>query len=264
MPTVRSGDATIAYEVAGDGEPVLLIMGLGAERRAWALQLPGFTERHRVIAFDNRGVGESSTPPGPYSTEQMAADALAVMDAAGVARAHVVGVSLGGTIAQQVALLAPDRVGALVLASTWCGPSEWRTRVRAMQLAILDALGLEALTRARMLLVFTPPLFENEKLMDAIEATMNATTSPEGYVAQYVAAEAHDLRDRLGGIAAPTLVLTGARDVLVPRELTEECARLIPGAELAVLDTAHSIQFETAEEFNARVLDFLARHPLGD
>ena len=262
MPTVHAGDAELYYEVSGDGPPVLLIMGLGADIKGWTLQTHEFSQRHRVIQFDNRGVGRSSTPAGPYTTEQMARDALAVLDAAGVERAHVVGVSLGGTIAQQVALLAPERVGALVLTSTWAGPSRYRTRLRETQMEILDKVGHEALTRARMLFVFTPGLFEHDKLMDLIESNMNEGTSPEGYLAQYEAAEAHDARARLGEITAPTLVLTGTRDILVPRELTEEVARLVPGSKLVVLETAHTIQFEMAQEFNRLVLEWLEGHPM--
>src|SRR6266542_6484129 len=99
MATVGVKGAELFYEVAGDGDPVLLIMGLGADARGWGLQAPVFAKTHRVITFDNRGVGRSSVPDGPYSTEQMARDALAVLDAAGVERAHVLGVSLGGAIA---------------------------------------------------------------------------------------------------------------------------------------------------------------------
>ena len=113
MQRIRAGDADIAFDVTGVGDPLLLIMGLGADSKMWMLQTPTFSERLRCITFDNRGVGESSIPEGPYSTEQMAGDALAVLDALDVERAHVLGISLGGAIAQQVALKAPERVRSL-------------------------------------------------------------------------------------------------------------------------------------------------------
>src|SRR5438132_374730 len=129
MQTLRSGDATIAYEVAGDGDPLLMIMGLAADRRMWMLQLPVFTPHYRCITFDNRGVGDSSAPPGPFSMEQMAADALAVLDEAGVERAHVLAISMGGAIAQHLALKAPERIRSMVLASTWCSKNAYTQRM---------------------------------------------------------------------------------------------------------------------------------------
>jgi 3-oxoadipate enol-lactonase len=122
------------------------------------------------------------------------------------------------------------------------------------------ARGVEALVRVRMLAAFSPPLFEvAPKLIPAIEAQMRETPL-EGYLAQLDAAETHDVLGRLGEITAPTLVLAGARDVLVPRELTEEVARGIGGSQMVMLDTAHVLQFEEAETFNRTVLDFLAQH----
>lgn len=258
MAVARSNDLDIAYDIAGDGDPVLLIMGLGMDATAWALQVPAFAERYRVITFDNRGAGRSTHPTGPYTTEQMAGDALAVLDAAGAERAHIVGVSLGGAIAQRLALRAPDRVRSLVLASTWAGPSAWRTRLRAVQLE-LAGVSREALIRLRLHLVFSPPLFEQKpELIDLIERSMtDGGASLAGYLAQLDAAEEHDVRARLPDIAVPTLALAGRRDILVPPELTEEIASAIPGARFAAFDSAHAIQFEEVERFNRTVLEFL-------
>src|SRR5439155_7029473 len=214
------------------GDPLLLIMGLGADSRGWTMQMHAFAEKYRVIAFDNRGVGKSSVPPPPYTTEQMARDAVAVLDAEEIERAHVLGVSLGGTIAQELILAAPERVRSLALGSTWAGPSEWRSRLRALQLDILTSQGVEALVRFRALFIFSPSLFQDSPgLMDVIEKTM-AETPLEGYLRQLDAAEAHDVRARLGAADVPALVLTGKRDILVPPELSAEVASLIPGARL--------------------------------
>jgi 3-oxoadipate enol-lactonase len=260
MPTIASGNAEIFYESTGDGDPVLMIMGLGADTRGWTLQLPVIAEHYRVVTFDNRGVGKSSVPPGPYNTEAMARDAIAVMDAAGIERCHVIGTSLGGTIAQHLALMAPERVRSLVLSSTWAGPTEWRSRVREMQLGVLRNEGVDALVRARVLFIFSPPLFNDApELLQLIQKTM-AETPLEGYLHQLDAAEFHDVRARLGEIAAPTLVITSKRDILVPPELTEEVAALIPGAELVVFDSAHALQMEEAQRFNELVLSFLRAH----
>jgi 3-oxoadipate enol-lactonase len=260
MPTVTVDGAELFYETAGDGDPLLLIMGLGADSRGWGMQAPVFATSHRVIMFDNRGVGRSSVAPGPYTTKQMARDALAVLDAVEVERAHVLGVSLGGAIAQELVLAAPERVRSLALGSTWAGPSTWRSRLREMQLGVLRTSGVEALVKARILFIFTPPVFEKAPdLMDLIEKTM-AETPLEGYLHQLDAAEAHDARDRLGKVTTPTLVLTGERDILVPPELTVEVASLISGAELVTFETAHAIQFEESTRFNEIVLSFFAKH----
>ena len=259
MPSIGAEGAEIYYESVGSGDPILLIMGLGADSRGWAMQTSAFAERHRVITFDNRGVGKSSVPPGPYDTEQMARDALAVLDAEGIETAHVLGVSLGGAIAQWLAIAAPDRVRSLALGSTWAGPSEWRSRLRRMQLGILESQGVEALVRVRVLFVFSPPFFQHRTFMDLAEKTM-AETALEGYLHQLDAAEFHDARARLGEITAPTVVLTGRRDILVPPELSYEVASLIPGAQTDVFETAHAIQLEEAARFNETVLAFFEKH----
>src|SRR5205814_599295 len=153
-------------------------------------------------------------------------------------------------------LAAPERVRSLALGSTWAGPSEWRSRLRKMQLGILESEGVEALVRARVLFIFSPPMFETApQMMDLIEKTM-AETPLEGYLHQLDAADTHDVRARLGEITAPTLVLTGRRDILVPPELSAEVASLIPGAKLVVLETAHAIQLEEHALFNETVLAF--------
>ena len=259
MAVARSDDLDIAYDVTGEGDPLLLIMGLGMDATAWALQVPVFGERYRVVTFDNRGAGRSAGPPGPYTTEQMADDALAVLDAAGAERTHIVGVSLGGAVAQWLALRAPDRVRSLVLVSTWARPSAWRSRLRAVQLE-LAGVSRDALLRLRLHLVFSPLLFEQKpELIDLIERSMTDRGAPlEGYLAQLDAAETHDARARLPDIGVPTLGLAGRRDILVPPELTKEIASAIPGARLELFETAHAIQFEEVERFNRVVLDFLS------
>jgi 3-oxoadipate enol-lactonase len=260
MPSVDVGDAEIYYETAGAGDPLVLIMGLGADMRGWAMQQSALAERHRLVLIDNRGVGKSSVPPGPYTSKQMAADALAVMDAEGIERAHVLGVSLGGAIAQELALGAPERIRSLVLGCTWAGPTDWRSRIRTAQLGILRTEGVEALVRFRVLFIFSPPLFKKAPgLMTVIEKTM-AETSLDGYLLQLDAAETHDARARLAGVTAPTLVLTGRRDILVPPELSLEVAELIPGSETITLESAHAIQLEEAERFNETVLEFFSKH----
>jgi pimeloyl-ACP methyl ester carboxylesterase len=169
MPIVRSGDADIAYETAGHGDPLLMIMGFLADSRMWVLQTPVFSEHFTCITFDNRGVGMSSSPPGPYTTEQMAADAIAVLDDAGIDRAHVLGISMGGAIAQHVALKAPERIRSLTLAATWCHPNAWLERMAELG-EQLSTLGPEHAQRAALLWLFTPKLVIHQpEIVNAIE-----------------------------------------------------------------------------------------------
>jgi len=242
MPSIGADGAEIYYETTGDGDPLVLIMGLGADMRGWAMQSAPFAEHYRVVMIDNRGVGKSSLAPPPYTTKQMAMDTLAVLDDAGIERAHVLGVSLGGAIAQELAIAAPGRIRSLALGSTWAGPSVWRSRIREVQLGILESQGVDALMRFRALFIFSPVLITSAPAMMAIIEKTMAETPLEGYLHQLDAAEFHDARARLGEVAVPTLVLTGKRDILVPPELSYEVASLINGAEVESFETAHAIQ----------------------
>src|SRR6185503_20953113 len=150
---VQSGSAKIYWEEQGSGDPILLIMGLGASLEAWDRTAPVLASRYRVILFDNRGVGRSDVPPGPYSLEMMADDAAAVLDAAGVQAAHVYGASMGGMIAQEFALRHPTRVRKLILGCTACGGRE---AVRADQEVITALNSRASLPREQAMWVMAP------------------------------------------------------------------------------------------------------------
>jgi pimeloyl-ACP methyl ester carboxylesterase len=262
MPTVRAGDADIAYEVMGDGEPLLLIMGLAADSRMWLMQSPVFAQHYRVITFDNRGVGASSAPPGPYTTEQMASDALAVLDAAGVESCHIAGISMGGAIAQHVALKAPERVRSLVLAATWCGRNAYTERMTELGRLLNEHVGQHAVVKASMMWLFTPHfIIERPDFVGLIESMAEQFAPPiEAFEAQVQGCVTHDVCDQLRSLKIPTLVMVGRRDIMVPPELSERIAQAIPGAELRVLETAHAFNVEEADAFNATILEFLSRH----
>jgi 3-oxoadipate enol-lactonase len=258
MPIVRSGDADIAYELAGDGPPLLMIMGFLADSRMWMLQTPVFAEHFTCITFDNRGVGMSSRPPGPYTMEQMAADAVAVLDDAGVDQAHVLGISMGGAIAQHVALKVPERIRSLVLAATWCHPNMWLERLGQIGQKVA-ALGHEEFGRSVMLWLFTPRLVIHQpEVVDAIEQMALAFEPPaEAFVNQMAAVHAHDTREQLHQITAPTLVLGAKRDFMVPPELAQVVHASIPGSRFELLDGGHGFSAENAAEFNRLILEFL-------
>lgn len=264
MPFADVHGFRIAYDVHGDGFPLLLINGLGSDRGEWMAQIPVFARRFRVIAFDNRGSGESGAPPGPYTTSAMADDAAVLLSLLEVTRAHVLGVSLGGMIAQEVALRHPGRVGRLVLACTTPG-GEISVRPSPEALAAFArAPGGDRESELRRTVPFLYSSRFRREHPEEIEAfiarRLAAPSSEEGYAAQLSAAVGHSAGDRLKEIRSPTLVITGSADLLVPPVNSERIAARIPGAKLVRIPGApHRLFAEDAEAFNREVLDYLAR-----
>jgi 3-oxoadipate enol-lactonase len=268
MPFAVAADGTkLAYEEFGRraGEPLLMIQGLGADRKGWIRQRRAFGARYRCIAFDNRGVGRSDCPPGPYDLEVMAADALAVLDAVGIDRAHIMGASMGGVISQVLGVRHPHRVRSLVLACTACRHHAWRRELLAEWAVVVGEEGVGALisTAARWL-VGPRSLRRIWPALGALGplAPIALSTPPTGFIAQVEAILSleDDLRFELAKVSAPTLVIVGSQDILTPLGDSEEIASLVPGAELAVVGGgAHGFMVEHASTFNRTVLDFLGR-----
>ena len=262
MPFTAAAGFRMYYESHGDGFPLVLINGLGSDHREWLAQVPEFAKRFRVIVFDNRGTGESAVPPGPYTTAQMADDAAALLAALGAARAHVLGVSFGGMIAQEVALRHPARVDALVLACTGPGGAlSIRPSPEAMAVFLVAGRGdPEAEMRRMIPFLYTEAYMRErpEEIAGFIRRRVENPAPPEGYAAQLAAAVSHDAAERLEGIRARTLVITGDADRLVHWENSLRIAGRIPGARLAVLPGApHRLFAENADAFNREVLSFL-------
>jgi pimeloyl-ACP methyl ester carboxylesterase len=278
MSTVTIGDVELYYEEHGSGDPLLLIMGLATDSTAWMFQLPAFAERYRTILFDNRGVGRSAKPAGPYTIGGMADDAAGLLAALGIERAHVVGISMGGMIAQELALRHPERVRSLVLACTYPEPDEEIRLGRANSIAQLggsvDAAGTATLDMAAvdpmmifqtlMPKVFSPNFLMNQMptLMQLFSGALQWGFSIEAIMAQVDAVMSHKATDRLRHIAVPTLVITGDADLLIPPANSDIIAGEIPGAKLVKIPGGtHGFNFETPEIFNQKVLDFLATVP---
>jgi 3-oxoadipate enol-lactonase len=261
----RSADGTrLHFDVVGlpGREPVLMIQGLGADKTGWLLQRLAFAPHFRTVAFDNRGAGRSDKPFGPYDLASMADDAVAVLDAAGVERAHVVGASMGGAIAQLVAVRHPERVRSLVLACTACRHHPWRRELLAEWAAIANERGMAELSRRALRWLVGPRSLR--RFWPALGALgpLALRVPPHAFAAQVRALLDTDdsLRFELPTIAVPTLVVVGNQDILTPRGDSEELAELIPGAELAVIaGAAHGLMVEHATTFNSLVLDFLRR-----
>jgi len=262
VPHVEVKGVRFHVEEYGAGPPVLLIMGLGASTETWAAQRDAFAARHRVIAFDNRGAGRSETPPPPWTVPAMAGDAIGILDALGIARAHVVGVSMGGMIAQEMAIDHPERIDRLVVAMSFARPDPVR-RVfllhrRWARLAGADA---RAESTANLPWLLSPRLLNDPvRLQGMLEAvSVMPFMAAEAYACQVDAILEHRTLERLGRVRAPTLVLAAAEDVLTPPFLSEEIAAAIPGARLVVLLRGnHGALVEYPEDFNQTVLGWLA------
>jgi len=253
----------------GKGDPVLWLQGLNAPAAAWAVQLAHFSQTHRELAPDNRGVGQSDAPPGPYTARQLAGDALAVLDAAGVERAHVVGLSLGGAIAQELALEHPERVRSLALLSTFAAqPPRSRALLEAWRafypIAIDDPHLRKAWELQAYCWLFTDRFWRSEANVRAALrfASSQVPQTAQGFVGQVDAALSHDARSRLGAVNAPTLVIHGAVDQLSPIENGGELAKLIRGAELLIVpDVGHAVNLEGQRTVNAALRTLWKRVP---
>jgi pimeloyl-ACP methyl ester carboxylesterase len=274
MSTATVDGIELYYEEHGQGDPLLLIMGLAADSRAWMFQLPAFSERYRTIVFDNRGVGRSSKPAGPYSIHQMADDTAQLLDALKHPRVHVVGVSMGGMIAQELALRHPHHVRSLVLACTYPEPDADVERSREFTVTQLgghigadggvsiDVQALNPMTFFQTLLptVFNPEFIQTElpKLLQIFSGALEFGFSLEAILGQVQAVMSHKATDRLHQIGVPTLVITGDADRLIPPANSDILARAIPKAQLIkVPGGSHGFNFETPDVFNREVLRFL-------
>jgi pimeloyl-ACP methyl ester carboxylesterase len=261
MPYVENEGAKIYWEELGGGEPLLLIMGLGSASDMWYRLLPRFAERYRTIFFDNRGVGRSDPHPGPYSIATMAADAAAVLDAAGVEQARVFGFSMGGFIAQELALRYPERVRRLVLASTACGGREvvWAAP------EVLTALEARTVkSREEGFWTTAPYNYDaatpRELIEEDLEVTLRSPLKRESYQAQLRAIMSWEgSHSRLSSLSIPTLVIHGESDQLIPTENASILARVIPGAELVLLpDAGHRFMTDKTDEAISSILEFLS------
>jgi 3-oxoadipate enol-lactonase len=262
VPTIDVNGQTLYYEVHGDGEPLLCVMGLSADTVAWALQVPAFSAGHRTVIFDNRDVGQSSLADGPYEIADMAKDTLALADALELDSVHLLGVSMGGAIAQEVALAAPERVRTLTLAVTFPAGGAWARRLSEVWAERVRKLSREERVDELMLLNFSERFFEDEGTTAWMRRMMLANPHPqpaEAFIRQLDASGRHDARERLRALDLPTHVIGCEFDLLVPVWKSRELAELIPGAKLTVLPAApHGANVERAEEFNKAVLDFIA------
>jgi pimeloyl-ACP methyl ester carboxylesterase len=265
MPQVEAAGLTINYEEQGDGEPLLLIPYLAADNACYAFQLPAYAERLRCICVDLPGSGESSKPAGPYSTETYADQMAAFLDAIGVERAHVAGVSLGAAVGMHLAARHPGRVRSLSLHSAWDKTDlflhtcveQWRALARGLP-SVYDAVILGIFPWC-----FTPEMYaERPDFVGGLEDFVRGRPEQplEAFLAQSQAVLDHDASAALGNIEAPTLVTYGARDLVTSPRFADALSDGIAGATVIVFEgLSHAGLHEDPDTFNAASLDFILR-----
>jgi aminoacrylate hydrolase len=262
MPRAAVNGTEIHYETRGEGDPVLLLIGLSGIGRGWAEQIPLFGREHLVVFPDHRGTGRSARPEEGYTIETHAADMAGLLRSLGCGPAHVVGSSAGGAIAQVMALDHPDVVRTLTLASSWARPDAFFRHQFQMRRSILMEMGVRAYVEASAIFVFSPRFFRDfpERVREWCEAAVAA--SPDSVIAarRIEMLLAHDRLKNLPAVRQPTLVIVGSDDLCTPPHLSEELATAIPGSELTVMEGGHLVHREHPEAFHALVEGFLPGH----
>jgi pimeloyl-ACP methyl ester carboxylesterase len=257
MPLARLNCININYKVEGQGEPLVMIMGFTAGRIGWMPQIPLFKKYYRVITFDNRGAGRSDKPTGPYSTRMMADDTVALMDLLGIEKAHIMGLSMGGMIAQELAINYPQRVMKLVLAATYARQDEMSGDT--LEQAKFLQLTPEKKASALVGLAFNKPFYRSTfGLLARVQTRFMGASGRVGIAGQSEACLKHDTLERLSSITAPTLVIVGTGDRTIKPVSSEVIAGKIPNARLVKVEGgSHYFSFEMRNVFNREVLGFL-------
>lgn len=266
LPYATIGNIDIYYEIQGpnDAPPLVLIGGWASYRWIWFRQIPAFKEKYRCIVFDNRGAGKSSKPDYPYTIEMMAADTVGLMESLDIKDAHILGISMGGLIAQQIAIAYPEKVRSLILSSTHFGGTNY-IPMDDKTMALLIALPTETISKEqaremRYRATFSPEfLQENRLVLEQIDEWAEKLPTPLfAQVHQSSATSEFDSEAQLDKITAPTLILHGANDRAVPTENGKLIDELIPNSRLKIIeDASHLVIIEKYEEFNHEVMSFI-------
>jgi 3-oxoadipate enol-lactonase len=261
MSQVQVGHIEFFYQEDGHGEQVVWIHGLGIDHRIWALQMPLFTQHFRCLAFDNRDAGQSDRSPGSYTIQTMADDVIRLMDALAIDQAHIVGISMGGAVAQELAIAHPTRVKRLVLVSTYTSTDRRGADILHSFALMRARFSREEYARATSPWVFT---YEDYRIPGLAESVITRLLEDpyflpaDVYARQIEAARSHFTEDRLSQITAPTLIVAGDEDLMTPMRFSRTLHEGIPGATLAVIrGGGHALVLTHAEELNRIVLSFL-------
>ncbi len=265
MTIVRANGIDINYTEQGQGEPLILIMGLGADGTLWKDHVAAFSQYFRCIMVDNRGAGFSDKPAGPYTTAMMADDTAALMSALGIEQARVAGISMGGAIAQSLALQHPAKVRSLVLISTWARCDAYARIVFEHFKKIRASADPGAFTELLQLWIYAAD-YVAAHLDDLRQGQQDARAAENAmpqhaFDAQCDACINHDTLDRLAAIHVPTLLTVGDADIFTPLPFSQAIHERIPGSELFVLNrVGHAHHWEKLDEFNAKATAFLRAH----
>lgn len=268
MPTAKVGDINVNYKVQGEGEALVLINGCGSNSSSWFLEIPTFSQEFQVVTFDNRGTGQSDKPDIPYTMEMMAGDVAGLLEAIGIDAAHIYGVSMGGMIAQEFALRYSQKVISLILGCTNCGGRHTIIPDAEVMTFLFDEERMKRLTpeegaRESLPFLFSQEFIDNNPdIVEQFIANLVEYPTPlHGYQRQAYAIIGHDTYDRLPQIQAPTMIIAGTADRLVPVQNSRLLASRIPDAKLVILQNmGHGYLVEAADEANKAILDFLRRH----
>ncbi len=268
MPLASVNGIHINYRLDGNGkETIVLVNGLADDLDTWAFQVGDLVGAgYRVLRFDNRGIGRTDRPAGPYTSRLMADDTKALVDHVGITNFHLLGVSMGGMIAQEYALAYPDDLRSLTLACTYAAPGPFCSRMFAMWADAAPVLGVPFVMRDVTLWAFTTEFFAGRPdELAGFETAMRYMDQPvPAYLAQLAVIQNHDTTGRLHQIAVPALVLAGEQDILIPVALSRELHEAIPGSDWQTVSGGHACLWEYPASFNQAVLEFVRRHGKGD
>jgi len=266
MPTTLVNGINLYYEVHGQGQPLILIQGLGGGHQAWFFQLRAFQKHFRVVTFDNRGIGKSHhTSREPYTIRVMADDVIGLMDHLGIDKAHILGLSLGGMVAQELAISYPHRVDKLILCSTFASrethdatPDVIRNINIEAESAGVDSMSFDSRQFIGSFISLAFNRWPYRMFFNLVSRFVMKSTHIQDYLGQMGAVRGYETKSRLHLIHAPTLVITGTEDKLVPPCFSEMIAMRIPNARLVkVGGGSHAFFIEMSSRFNREVLDFV-------
>ena len=261
MPEVSVKGRTLFYDDQGAGEPLVFLSGLGGDHRAFGVTTRHFSTKFRALALDARDSGRSERASGPYTTADLADDVAGWLDTLGISTARVVGHSLGGLVAQELAIRHPDKVRSLVLASTHAGANDWRKAVVESWIIARKAVGPADFARVTMPLLVAPPFFRLKPQVEGLIRFAERNEWPQGpdaFERQARAAIGHEAHDRLGSIRVPCLVLAGELDLVNPLPIARELADALPGSRMVVLPgVGHLPHIEDGPKFRGAIAGFL-------
>ncbi len=265
MPMASINGTNLNYRLEGpeDGETIVLVNGLADDLESWGFQVPAFVEAgYRVLSFDNRGIGASDKPAGPYTSRMLADDAKGLVDHLGLSDFHLMGVSMGGMVAQEYALNHGSDLRSATFACTYAVADPFCQTMFAMWADLAGAIDVPFVMRDVSLWAFTGPFFEDrpEDAAEFAEALGSLDMSLEAYLAQLNVIQQHDTLDRLSQIGVPTLVLAGEEDILIPVRLSRRLHEALPGSEWTTVPGGHACLWESPDPFNSAYLDFVRSH----